>query len=248
MVLFDVFVVAHIITGATGLVIFWVPVIARKGAHHHRKWGRFFAYSMIATGISAIGMGLCTLVAPLPTHPELTDVPLIRGLFGWMMLYLAILTIGLAWHGLMTVRNKSDHRANRRWPGVSLQVLTIIAAVNCAVQGILIEQYLMVGVATAGLASAAIYLHFMFSNQPPRMEFLMQHFQASLGAGISVYTAFLAFGAVRLFPHHAFNPAMWAVPTVVGVGLMIYWRLKHTTVGARRERASAEATSTRDLA
>jgi hypothetical protein len=248
MLLFDVFVVTHVISGATGLVIFWVPVIARKGAHHHRKWGRLFAYSMIATGISAIAMGLCTLVAPLPTHPELTDVPLIRGLFGWMMLYLAILTIGLAWHGLMAVRNKSDHRANRHWSGVSLQVLTIIAAVNCAVQGFIIEEYLMVGVATAGLASAGIYLHFMFRDQPPRMEFLMQHFQASLGAGISVYTAFLAFGAVRLFPHHAFNPAMWAVPTIVGAGLMIFWRLKHMNIGARRGLASSKASSSGDLA
>ncbi|MBB5744767.1 hypothetical protein [Brevundimonas variabilis] len=248
MLLFDLFVVAHVISGATGLVLFWVPVIARKGAHHHRKWGRLFAYSMMATGTSAIGMGLCTLIAPLPTHPELTDVPLIRGLFGWMMLYLAVLTIGLAWHGLSVVRNKSAHSGNRHWFNVSLQVLTIVAALNCAVQGFIIGQYLMVGVATAGLASAVIYLHFIFRDHPPRMEFLMQHFQASLGAGISVYTAFLAFGAVRLFPHHAFNPAMWAVPTIVGVGLMIYWRLKHTNAWAKRGLPAGKASSSGDLA
>lgn len=243
MLLFDLFVIAHVISGAIGLVLFWVPVIARKGGGDHRRWGRIFCYSMIATGTSAIGMGLCTLVAPLPTHPKLTDVALIRGLFGWMMLYLAILTIGLAWHGLMAVRNKLQHRANRHWINVSLQGATIAAALNCAIQGWLIGQYLMIGVAIVGLASAAIYLHFIFSDQPPRGEFLMQHFQASLGAGISVYTAFLAFGAVRLLPQQAFNPVMWSVPTVIGVGLMIFWRLKYTKPWAKRSRPSGGASA-----
>jgi hypothetical protein len=225
--LFHVFVALHIIGGATGLVVFWVPVLGRKGGDTHKRWGRYFAWSMIWTGIAATGMGLCSLIAPLETHPKLTDAALIRGLFGWMMLYLAILTVGLAWHGLTTIRNKTNHSANRHWLNVSLQVVTIIAALNCAFQGWLIGQTLMIGVAGVGLASAAVYLYFIFSPKPPRGEFIMQHMQALLGAGISVYTAFLAFGAVRLMPSQAFNTTLWAIPTIVGVGIMIYYRGKH---------------------
>jgi hypothetical protein len=225
--LFQLFVIAHILGGATGLAIFWVPVLGRKGGVNHRKWGRYFAYCMIWTGTAAIGMGLCSLAWPLETHPKLTDVALIRGLFGWMMLYLAILTIGLAWHGLTTVRNKTNHVANRHWLNVGLQVVTILAALNCAFQGWLIGQTLMMGVALVGLASAAVYLHFIYSAQPPRSEYVMQHMQALLGAGISVYTAFLAFGAVRLMPSQAFNTTLWAIPTVVGVAIMIYYRAKY---------------------
>jgi hypothetical protein len=238
--LFEAFVVAHIIGGASGLVLFWVPVIARKGSANHRRWGRYFAWSMLWTGTAAIGMGVCSLISPLETHLKLKDPALIRGLFGWMMLYLAILTIGLAWHGLMTIRNKGNHRANRHWLNVGLQLATIVAAVNCAIQGWLIGQVLMIGVAALGLASATLYLHFIFTDAPPKLEFLMQHMQASLGAGISVYTAFLAFGAVRLMPSQAFDPTLWALPSVFGVGLMIFYRLKYTKPWIRTQAAKRQ--------
>jgi hypothetical protein len=187
--LFHLFVGVHIIGGASGLVIFWVPVLARKGSANHKRWGLYFARAMILTGTAAIGMGLCSLIEPLATHPKLTDVALIRGLFGWMMLYLAILTIGLAWHGLTTIRSKTRHAENR-------------SALN-------------------------VGLHFIFSPAPPRGEFVMQHMQALLGAGISVYTAFLAFGAVRLMPSQAFNTTLWAVPSFIGISIMVYYRAKH---------------------
>jgi hypothetical protein len=225
--LFHLFVGVHIIGGASGLVIFWVPVLARKGSANHKRWGLYFARAMILTGTAAIGMGLCSLIEPLATHPKLTDVALIRGLFGWMMLYLAILTIGLAWHGLTTIRSKTRHAENRSALNVGLQIATIIAALNCAVQGWLIGQTLMLGVAAIGLASAAVYLYFIFSPAPPRGEFVMQHMQALLGAGISVYTAFLAFGAVRLMPSQAFNTTLWALPSIIGIGIMVYYRAKH---------------------
>ena len=232
--LFKVFVAAHILGGATGLILLWVPVLLRKGSPAHRLWGRRFSYSMIWTGTAAVGMGICTLIAPLETHLKLADISLIRGLFGWMMLYLAILTIGLAWHGLVTVRNKANHAANRHPINVGLQLATIAAALNCAFQGWLIGQILMVGVACVGIASASVYLYFIYSANPPKGEYVMQHMQALLGAGISVYTAFLAFGAVRLMPSQAFNTTMWMIPSVVGISIMVFYRAKHVMQGFRK--------------
>ena len=236
--IFKLFVAAHIMGGATGLVLLWVPILTRKGGASHRYWGRQFARCMIWTGTAALGMGTCTLIEPLATHPKLTDLQMIRGLFGWMMIYLAILTVGLAWHGLTTVRNKADHAANRHPLNVGLQLATIAAAVNCAVQGWLSGQPLMIGVACVGLASASVYLYFIYSEKPPRSEYVMQHMQALLGAGISVYTAFLAFGAVRLMPTQAFNTTMWAIPSVVGISIMAYYRAKQMMQQFRQKAAS----------
>ena len=47
--------------------------------------------------------------------------------------------------------------------------------------------------------------------------------KALIGAGISVYTAFLAFGAVRLAPQLALNPVLWAIPLTVGLSLILYF-------------------------
>jgi hypothetical protein len=43
-----------------------------------------------------------------------------------------------------------------------------------------------------------------------------------VGAGISVYTAFFAFGAVRLMPQLALTPVLWGIPLVVGLTLIVY--------------------------
>jgi len=145
---FKLLLLIHVTTGAVGLVLFWVPVIGRKGGANHCTYGRAFSYLMLVTASMAFGMGLCTILYPVETHPHLTQAASwIQGIFGWMMLYLAILTVSLVWHGLVTVRNKREHLANRRWPNVALNVAVIVAALTCAWRGWLIDETLMMGIA-----------------------------------------------------------------------------------------------------
>jgi hypothetical protein len=226
MHLFEAFLWVHIAFGVTGATTFWVAMATRKGGDTHRKWGRVFAWSLIVTGVCAIGMSLCTLAWPLETHPHITDIVLIRAIFGWMMLYLGVLTVSLCWHGLQAVRNKADHPRNRHPLDVGLQLAVIAAAANCAIQGWLSGWYLMIGMAMVGFASAGTNLVFSFSEKPWRLQYQVEHFKALVGAGISVYTAFLAFGSVRLMPKMALTGYLWFPPIVIGVAIIVWWRQK----------------------
>ena len=62
-----------------------------------------------------------------------------------------------------------------------------------------------------------------------------------VGAGISVYTAFLTFGAARLMPQHAFNPYMWATPIVLGISLIIYHQQRIARMSGGRRKSLREA-------
>jgi hypothetical protein len=230
-------VVAHIIVGVVGLISFWGVVATRKGGAAHRAWGFRFAYAMLATGAVAILVSFCSLADPLATHKDFTDPALARGLFGWMMLYLAVLTLGLGWHALAAVRLKADHARHRNPVGVGLQITTVAAALNCAAQGVNLGQPLMIGIATIGVASGVLSLWFIVQQQPGRTAYQLEHIRSGVGAGISAYTAFLSVGLVRAFPEHAFNPAVWAVPTIFGVGLILFHQMR-----VRRTAASAAAT------
>jgi hypothetical protein len=192
--------------------------------------GQVFARCILATGCSAIGMSVCTLIDPIGTHPALADTVMVRGLFGWMMLYLATLTISLAWHGLQTVRNKLHHLDNRHWFSVALQFAAILVALNCALQGLIIGQPLMMAISIVGVASGVTNLVFIYTERPARMAYLKEHVKALVGGGISVYTAFMTFGLARLMPQHAFNPTLWAIPIVIGISLIIY---HHYRIGFR---------------
>jgi hypothetical protein len=227
-------VVAHIIVGVVGLVSFWGVIGTRKGSPDHRAWGFRFAYAMLATGTVAILISFCSLADPLATHRDFTDPDLARGLFGWMMLYLALLTLGLGWHALAVVRLKADHARHRNPIGVGLQIATVAAAVNCAAQGLSLGQPLMIGIASIGVASGALTLWFIAQAKPSRMAYVLEHIRAGVGAGISAYTAFLSVGLVRAFPEHAFNPAVWAAPTIFGVGLIVYHQLRARRAAAAR--------------
>lgn len=226
MLLFKILIASHIITGSVGLVAFWVPVLSRKGSANHVKWGRVFTWTMLATGTAAIGMSLCTLWDPVGTHPQITpdigDVNMIRGIFGWMMLGLAVLTINLAWYGRMCILNRGNHAGNREWRNVLLQYLLIAASLKCAYQGLTTGLPLILGMTAIGLATAGTNLYFMYKPRRGPVDWLKEHIKALVGAGISVYTAFFAFGAVRTFPELALHPGLWAIPLSVGLALIIY--------------------------
>ena len=85
--------------------------------------------------------------------------------------------------------------------------------------------FLMVGISMVGFATVATNLRFMLRVAPGPQDWLKEHLKGLVGAGISVYTAFLAFGAVRLMPELALNPGLWAVPLVTGMAIILHhWR------------------------
>ncbi len=229
---FETLIALHITAGAPGLISFWAPVAFKKGGERHRFWGRIFTVMMLATGTFAVGMATMTILAPMETHPHLaeheifSDPAVVQAVFGWMMLYLAILTINLAWYGWRAAVNKRDHMRNRGPLNFGLQAVLTVAAINCVLVGVRLGQPMMIGISTIGFATVATNMWFLMRDHPGPMDWLLEHIKAIVGTGISVYTAFFAFGAVRLAPQLALTPALWSVPLLVGLALIIYHQQK----------------------
>ncbi len=221
--LFHLFLAAHVGAGIAALTSFWGAILTVKGGRAHRAWGRVFTTGIYAASAMALGMGSLSLVWPLAMHPQLTDETLYRGLFGWMMVYLALLTISMTRYGLMVIANKRRHDANRHWTMVALQLLVLAFAINCAGQGLWLGQPLMILVALLGFGTTLTYLRFMYRPAPAARAWLPEHLKAMVATGISAYTAFLSVGLIELFPAHAFNPVIWAIPGTVGMMLIIHY-------------------------
>lgn len=244
--LFLVLIGLHIAAGAPGLVFFWIPVAAQKGGPRHRFWGRLFAVAMLFAATIALCMSSLSVAYPeethphLATHPTFSDPALIRGVFGWMMVYLAILTINLTWYGWSCIRNRADHAQNRNWANSGLQAALLLASANCAYQGWIIAQPIMMGISMVGFATVATNLWFMLNPKPGPLDWLLEHIKGIIGVGISVYTAFFAFGAVRIAPWLALNPLLWSLPLIVGLGLILYYRHKVYAPLRRAKSAPAE--------
>jgi hypothetical protein len=252
MALFEALVVAHVVTGAVGLTAFWGPIVTRKGAARHRSWGKAACYGFLGAGALAVAMALLSLYGPEARHPEVTDRALFVGLFGWMMLYLGMLTIGFVDYGLAVVKHSRNRKALR-----SLRYQAVIAAVVasgawCGIYGVKVGHPLMVLVAVIGIISMLIQQLYIWRKDDPAgtppapkqrsgraKEYVGEHFRALIGMGSSAYTAFLSVGLIRMVPEHVFNPAIWAGPSVIGVGLILWFTIKGKRATAPRPASTA---------
>ncbi|MEM9311633.1 MAG: SemiSWEET family transporter [Pseudomonadota bacterium] len=227
MHLFEALVVLHVIAGTIGLVAFWVPIATRKGGEPHRKWGRVACYGFVGAGALAIAMALLSLYGSEQRIPSITDRELFAGLFGWMMLYLGLLTIGFADYGLASVKHGRKRKRLRAARYQLVIAAVVVSALWCGYFGLRVGHPLMVLVAIVGLIAMILQLRFIWRNSEPlHAAYVGEHFRALLGMGISAYTAFLSVGLIRLIPEHVFNPLIWAGPSVVGVSLIVYYSAK----------------------
>lgn len=184
----------------------------------------------------AIAMALLSLYGPEGRHPEITDRALFDGLFGWMMLYLGMLTIGFVDYGLAVIRHSRDRRALRHWRYQAVVAAVVISGAWCGWCGwfgVQVEHPLMVLVAFIGIVAMAIQQLYIWRRvDPPRSTYVGEHFRALIGMGISAYTAFMSVGLIRMVPEQVFNPAIWAGPSVVGVSLILWFTIKTKRAGA----------------
>ncbi|MEM6908789.1 MAG: hypothetical protein AAF494_08920 [Pseudomonadota bacterium] len=246
MDLFHILIIVHVITGTIGLTAFWGPIVTRKGAGSHRLWGRIACYGFIGAGALAVAMALLSLYAPDERHPEIADRALFEGLFVWMMLYLGLLTIGFADYGLSVVKHARSREALRRPRTQIVIAAVVLSALYCGYYGLWIGDTLMVAVAALGLAAMVLQQVFIWRAEPPsRKAYVGEHFRALLGMGISAYTAFMSVGLIRYVPEHVFNPLVWAGPSVIGVGLIIYFTAKTKAPSAKPSRGAEKAQSRR---
>ena len=228
MHLFEAFVVLHVIAGMIGLVAFWIPIATKKGAKKHRKGGNWALGGFIGAGFLAVVMAIYSLI-DTSRHPEIEDRVLYEGLFGWMMLYLGILTMGFADYGLAVIRHRTERAALRRPRYQLVMLAVVVSGAWCGIFGYRVGDPLMVLVAVIGLISMVMQQVFVFREHVPGLgtpsptAYVGEHFRALIGMGISAYTAFLSVGLIRLVPEEVFNPLIWAGPSVIGVSLIIYF-------------------------
>jgi uncharacterized membrane protein YhaH (DUF805 family) len=229
--LFHLFLAIHVGAGIVALTSFWGAVATRKGGPRHRYWGRVFSASIYVACFQALGMGLLSVIWPTAMHTQLTDEPLYRGLLGWMMIYLALLTLSMTRYGLQMIANKRNHDANRHWSMVVLQIIVFVTGINCFVQGIILRQPLMIMVAILGFGTTMTYLWYIFKAARGPADYIPEHLKAMVATGIAAYTAFLSVGLIEMVPHLTFNPIIWAAPSVVGMGLIIHFLRRYPKRG-----------------
>lgn len=204
----------HIAGGFIALLLFWIPVFARKGSPVHKRIGRYFALLMYMIGISGLLMSSMDLWIPEILHADRN--PANTRNTAIFLFSLSLLVLTTTRHGWLTV-NYRDNRLPLRQP---LQLFLVGSLMLCGLVllGLGLTRgnpiFIAFGALQTGLSAGT--LRYTFKQQTRPREWWTEHLGGLIASGIGAYTAFFVFGAVS-FMEPLFNQLPW-LPVLVWVG------------------------------
>lgn len=217
----------HIVAGAAGLLLFWVPIFSRKGAATHKRFGRGFLWAVYTVGISSLlSVGLHLAQVAWQGHNLLN----IRQ-FGFLMflVYLAINVMISAWYMRHVLIHKRDLVGLRRpltWALAGFALLSSLALILLAMRLPSSASVVMYALSPIGLLNAwSMQRHLRFPNREPRAWFY-EHMGQGIGIGIAFHTAFIVVGARTVLDQWLvgmWGVLPWVAPAVIGITANILW-------------------------
>lgn len=220
----------HIVAGTLGLLLFWIPVLARKGGRLHVNAGRWYIWTVYVVAISALISCGWAIASPLTYtgRNELSAHQLIQIRYFLSILgVLAILTLknGVLGERILRIKKSGEPLANL--PLIlshRLQMLIGIGAVvysgKLLIQFSFAAQYFIL-FALGGVCVLDFLIQREFINKPEsRKHPILTHIECMIGCGIAFHTAALITilnnvfklqlpGALALLP--------WLIPTMIGI-------------------------------
>ena len=226
--LFDALILAHVATGFVGLAAFWVPVFARKGGRAHVQAGRVFTYCAYVVTLSAVTASAGRIVSFQVQGIGFADRPDLYG-FALFLGYLGLVTFA-------TVRQAMRVVATRRAPetlrtpfheALGWASIAGSAAVIAFALGVWSDiSPILLGLSPIGLFTGSGMLRLMRNPGAQHMGWFYSHLGSMLGGGIAFHTAFIVFGAQRLWAYDLAGPLAivpWILPTIIGIPAIVVW-------------------------
>lgn len=232
--------VLHVVVGFASLVLFWIPVLAKKGSAWHVRSGHWYAKAMYGVGVSAFILALMLMIDPISfkyadrvfNAEDAAAVIAGQRDVGLFLMAISVLVMVGVRHGLQAVRAKGNHALMRRVDNLMINIVLLavgvwlgFTATGNSPMNVLF--YIFAGLCTF---TAVSNLRYCFKPNVTRGEQIIAHLSSIIGAGIGSHTAFFVFGASRLFAelltgYLALVP--WVLPGVVGTLLIVLQARKY---------------------
>ena len=230
----------HIIVGTIGLVLFWFPVLTRKGGRVHRAVGSWFIRCALIVSVTAVVSCIWAWLSPATFLNRQTIDPAtsmqLRFFFGILGI-LALVSLQGAQFGAAALRLRDDPKAFSALP--ILSGLVGQAAFSAAMLiwcGRLLASsrfqspnviLVILGI-LALLDAGQQYGYLRAPTSKPSMQI---HIESLLGCGIAFHTAALVtiinrFTNLNLTGPLAMIP--WLLPTIIGVPAIVMAVRRHS--------------------
>ena len=207
----------HIVAGAVALLVFWIPLVTKKGGRTHRAFGWVYVAAAATVAVTGIGSAVRLVVEASGPHRG-------RAWAGLFLVYVGLFAAESALLGVRALCPKARLTRLGRLVDLTPPLLLVAGGVFLAALGIAEGRLLVVLFATLGVAQGLAHIRAWRTPSPSREGQLLAHLGAMGTSCITTVTAFVVVNAPRLGMRR-FDPIVWFVPIVLlGLGLTILRR------------------------
>src|SRR5688572_2894150 len=182
----------HIAIGTAGLALFWIPLLTRKGGRTHVIAGRAFTwicYAVLASAALSVALHMLQFwrdgIGPRQA-PALFSLYVFLG-----SLTLTTLTIVTHGRGAVAARHE-PHLLRTSWR-IALALATLAASFGLVAYALHFGPptfWVLLAVSMFGFFASYDSLAYMGKGRVTTREWVYQHLNGMIGAGIAFYTAF----------------------------------------------------------
>ncbi len=225
----EVFRYIHVTGGFVGLVLYWVPILSKKGSPLHRQIGKTWVWLARVVLITAF-LGLLMYVPKLLAAGETINSHPNSYAFLIFLGYLSIVTYVVTIYAVDVLKHKKDpsQLATPWMKGLAyLSILLSVVIVSFALVYNPDMKIVLFALSPVGITTGWGMLNYMHGKQSSQRAWLYEHMGSMIGAGIAFHTAFAVFGMTRLFDiglNGWVAVIPWILPTVIGVPASVIWR------------------------
>lgn len=219
--------IAHVAFGLVALLVFAIPLLARKGGKVHVRTGWAYVWSMIGVGLTAL------LITPwrIFFDPERSAQ---SAAFAVFLLFIALFTLAAIWYGIRVLRFKSRVEPERSVLSLGPPGLVIFAAFGTQLIGFKLGDTLLMAFPFLALVVSISQLRYWLSAQTTNRHWWFAHLDGMIVACISTITAFLVTALPRLTSASiARSPVLWIAPGLVLGSLATLWKRRELQKSAR---------------
>ena len=229
----------HVVAGFIGLIVFWMPIVSRKGRTFHKTTGKIFETCCGLVILSALTASIWMIAKPLGFNPDTAmmsaeqqasysrQMVFLGSLLGALSIY-TLVPLVLSHYWLKSKNSPSIMHA----PALRALVLTEVAV------SILLGSYAFYMAINGrtlwwGLFALAVAAFLLTKNhrddvfKPPisKMQWWYRHMSYIIATGIAFHTAFFVFGGRFISENLSGSLALvpWLAPTAIGTPASLIW-------------------------
>lgn len=220
-------VIAHSVAGAASLLVFWLPIVSRKGSALHIRSGRWYCKAMYIVAVTAIALAFALIIDPIAvkyvgvnlSEQQLMDIRQSEQRSGLFLMSIALLVLASVHHGLLTLKYRHEVELMRRASHLLINGLLLLTALMLLAVAYSVTSILFYVFGGLGLATAIGNLRYSYQKNIDNKQWIIAHLRSMIAAGIASHTAFFVFGGSQLmssFISEQWLLVPWLLPSVVG--------------------------------